>query len=80
MTPEELLTMLVNHHGPCMRICAYCPEDIKTAEIKECVEEMIRQQYITRKCNDDLLKELIKIRGAYLMATGKEYKGEDKDT
>ena len=39
MTPHELLDKLINYQGPCMRFCAYCPEDHNTAEIKECVEE-----------------------------------------
>ena len=73
MTPHELLDKLINYQGPCMRFCAYCPEDHNTAEIKECVEEMQRKIYLTEQCNDDLMKELIKIRRAYKEATGFEY-------
>ena len=38
---------------------------------------MQREIYITEQCNNDLMKELIKVRAAYLKATGKEYKDED---
>ena len=73
MTPHELLDKLINYQGPCMRFCAYCPEDHNTAEVKECVEEMIRKIYVTEQCNSDLMKELIKVRRAYKQATGKDY-------
>ncbi len=73
MTPQELIAKLVSYQGPCMRFCAYCPEDHNTAEVKECVEEMLRKIYVVEQCNDDLLKELIKIRRAYKEATGLEY-------
>lgn len=73
MTPSELLEKLVTYTGPCMRLCAYCPDDYNTKEVKECVEEMIRQQYVLKECYDDLMKELIEIRKAYKKETGKEY-------
>ena len=79
MTPNELIEKLVTHIGPCFRLCSYCPEDYNTAEVKECVEEMIRKIYVLQQTNDDLLKELIKIRRAYKNETGKEYKGSDKN-
>lgn len=76
MEPNELLSMLINYQGPCMRFCAYCPEDHNTAEIKECVEEMLRKIYVTEQCNKDLMKELIKIRHAYKEETGVEYRDD----
>ena len=76
MTPNELIQKLVNLQGPCMRFCVYCPEEHDAAEIKECVEEMQRQIYITQQCNDDLMKELIKIRRAYKEATGSDYRDD----
>ena len=78
MTPNELILMLTEKMGPCGRFCAYCPEDINTGEVKECVEEMQRKIYVVNQCNDDLTKELIKVRRAYKEATGKEYT-EEKD-
>ena len=39
---------------------------------------MIRKIYILKETNDDLLKELIKVRRAYKDETGKEYKGDDE--
>ena len=80
MTPEQLLNKLVSYKGPCFRICAYCPEDYDTKEVKECVEEMIRQQYVLKQCNDDLMKEIIQIRKAYKEATGREYPLERQGT
>ena len=74
MTPNELIIKLASEQGPCMRFCAYCPENFETAEVKACVEEMQRQIYNIQQCNDDLIKELIKVRLAYKQATGKEYK------
>ena len=76
MTPHEFLDKLINYQGPCMRFCAYCPEDHNTAEIKECVEEMIRKIYVVEQCNSDLMKELIKVRHAYKEATGVEYRDD----
>ena len=74
MTPHELITMLTDKLGPCGRFCAYCPEDVNTGEVKDCVEEMQRKIYIVEQCNDDLMKELIKVRAAYKEATGHEYR------
>ena len=73
MTPNELILKLASEQGPCTRFCAYCPENFETAEVKECVEEMQRKIYVVEQCNDDLMKELIKIRRAYKEATGIEY-------
>lgn len=68
MTPQELIFELVKKVGPCMRICAYCPEDFKTAEVKECVEGMVREIYSLRA-------ELDEIKQAYKEKTGEEYEG-----
>ena len=76
MTPQELVNKLVNYEGPCARMCSYCPEKNEVAEIKNCVEELIRKKYIAEQCNDDLLKELIEIRRAYKEATGVEYQND----
>ena len=73
MTPQELIVKLACYQGPCMRFCAYCPDDYNTAEVKECVEEMLRQIYRNQQTIDDLMKELIKVRQAYKDETGKEY-------
>lgn len=78
MSPNELIVMLTEKMGPCGRFCAYCPEDINTAEIKECVEDMQRTIYITKQCNDDLMKELIKVRRAYKEATGSDYRDDSE--
>lgn len=59
------------------RLCSYCPDDINTAEVKECVEEMQRQLYVRDEVVSDLTKELIKVRSAYRASTGKEYSDED---
>ena len=61
------------------RFCAYCPDDINTAEVKECVETMQKMLYTRDEVVRDLTKELIKIRRAYHQATGKEYKDGDDD-
>jgi hypothetical protein len=63
--------------GPCGRFCAYCPEDINTAEVKECVEKMYKKIYALQADKDMLLDDLIKIRAAYRSVAGKEYKNED---
>ena len=73
MTPQELIVKLATYQGPCMRLCSYCPDDYNTAEVKECVEEMLRQIYRNQQTIDDLMKELLKVRQAYKDETGKEY-------
>lgn len=77
MTPHELITMLTNQLGPCGRFCSYCPEDINTAEVKECVEKMYKEIYALQSDKDMLLEEIIKVRKAYREATGEEYKESD---
>lgn len=76
MTAHELIEKLVSFEGPCMRFCAYCPEELMTGEVKECVEELQRKVYVAEQCNKDLLKELIKIRKAYKDVTGIEYRDD----
>ena len=50
MTPNELIVMLASKLGPCGRFCAYCPDDINTAEVKDCVEDMQRKIYVAQQC------------------------------
>ena len=59
------------------RFCAYCPEDINTAEVKECVEGMYKEIYALQADKDALLEALIKTRAAYKRVTGKDYSDED---
>lgn len=73
MTPHELLLKLVTYTGPCLRICAYCPEDYNTAEVKECVEKMYKEIYALQADKDKLLEDLLKIRKAYKELSGHEY-------
>ena len=73
MTPHELIMMLASKIGPCFRVCAYCPEDLNTAEVKECVEKMYKEIYLLQADKDKLLEDLIKIRKAYKDIIGEEY-------
>ena len=73
MTPHELVIMLTNYQGPCMRFCCWCPEDHNTAEVKECVEGMYKEIYQLQSDKDKLLEDIIKIRKAYKEATGNDY-------
>ena len=73
MTPHELIQHLTTYQGPCMRFCAYCPEDTNTAEVKECVEKMYKHIYRLQADKDRLLEDLLAIRKAYREATGHEY-------
>ena len=73
MTAKELLNKLIMQEGPCMRLCSYCPENINTREVKECVENMIREIYALRSDKNEILEDLIKIRAAYREATGHDY-------
>lgn len=73
MTPHELILKLATYQGPCMRFCCYCPEDINTAQVKECVEKMYKQIYALQADKDKLIEDLMKIRQAYLEKTGEEY-------
>ena len=74
MTPHELITMLASYRGPCMRFCAYCPEDHNTAEVKECVEAMYKEIYSLQQDKDQLLEQIIKMNKAYKEATGNDYR------
>ena len=74
LTPKELIHKLTSYEGPCMRLCAYCPEDYNTRDVKECVEKLIRDNYALQQTNDEILEELIKVRNAYREATGYEYR------
>ena len=57
-----------------MRFCAWCPEDINTAEVKECVESMYKEIYALQADKDLLMENIVKIRTAYKNATGEDYK------
>ena len=39
-----------------MRVCAYCPEDFNTAEVKECVEKMYKEIYLLQQDKDKLME------------------------
>lgn len=43
MTPEQLLEDIENCEGPCLKLCAYCPEQMYLREIKEVVESLLRE-------------------------------------
>lgn len=63
-----------------MRFCAYCPENIETAEAKECIENMIRENYQLKQDYDKLMKAFLNCTIAYRKATGEYYKeSEDED-
>lgn len=76
MTPHKLIQQLINYQGPCMRFCAYCPEDHNTAEVKECVESMYKQIYLLQQDKDKLLEDIIKLHKAYKEATGHDYQDD----
>lgn len=61
-----------------MRFCSYCPEDTNTAEVKECVENMIKKIYALQADIDSLTEQLDNIKEAYKEKTGEDY--ESKDT
>ena len=76
LTPHELIMKLATYQGPCMRFCAYCPEDHNTAEVKECVEEMYKEIYLLQQDKDKILEDLIKLAKAYRDLTGHDYNEE----
>ena len=43
MTPEQLLEDIENCEGPCLKLCAYCPEQMYLREIKEVVESLLSE-------------------------------------
>ncbi len=73
MKPHEFLEKLISYRGPCYRLCAYCPEDFNTAEVKECVEEMIRENYKLRQDLDQLRESYDQLQTAYREATNIGY-------
>ena len=77
MTPKELIAKIVACEGPCGRMCAYCPEDFNTAEVKACVEKLIEENYALESDKDRLMKDFLKLSAAYRNATGHYYKGEE---
>lgn len=80
MTPHELIVLLAGKTGPCFRACAYCPEDLNTAEIKECVEGMLKTIYRLQADKDELLNDLVNINMEYRNVTGHDFKfGENKN-
>ena len=60
-----------------MRYCSYCPEEHDTAEVKECVEGMLKEIYLLQQDKDMLLKDILNLRAAYRSVAGKEYEDED---
>ena len=73
MTPHELIIKLIETVGPCGRICCYCDEVYDVAEMKECVENMLKEIYLLRSEKEMLMKDLIKIQSAYKEETGKDF-------
>lgn len=73
MTYEELLKDLVSRTGPCLRLCSYCPEYNDTAEVKECVEDLVREVYQLRLDNNALMVKLLDLSTAYKLETGKDF-------
>ncbi len=55
LTPEQLLEDIKNVEGPCLRMCAYCPEQAYLGEIKEVVEELLSE-------NKQLKEELERLK------------------
>lgn len=73
MTPHELIIKLSSYQGPCMRFCAWCPEDFNTAEVKACVESMYKELYKLQQDKDLLMEDLLKVQKAYKEVTGVDY-------
>jgi hypothetical protein len=74
MTPVELIVKLATYRGECMRFCAYCPDDFNTAEVKECVEKLVKDHYSLEKENEELLRDITALQSAYRKETGHDYK------
>lgn len=55
LTPEQLLEDIENVEGPCLRMCAYCPEQAYLGEIKEVVEALLSK-------NKQLKEELERLK------------------
>ena len=62
LSPKELIHKLTSYEGPCMRLCAYCPEDYNTRDVKECVEKLIRVNYALKQTNDEVIDERLHFR------------------
>ena len=43
LTPEQLLEDIENVEGPCLKMCAYCPEQAYLGEIKYVVETLLKE-------------------------------------
>ncbi len=74
MTYSELLNKLTACKGPCLRLCSYCPEVFEVAEIKECVENLVKTMYRLQTDKDALMVHLMDIYTAYKAETGKDFK------
>ncbi len=73
MEPAELIQKIISIKGPCLRTCAYCPESLDLGEIKECVENLIRENYDLQQRNDMLMKDIIRVVRAYQKETGRQF-------
>ena len=73
MTGHELIEKLTNQYGNCGRFCAYCPDEYDTAEVKECVESMLKEIYALRAKNEKLEEDLVRILANYRLKTGVDY-------
>lgn len=56
------------------RLCSYCPESFETAEVKECVENLVKTMYRLQMDKDALMAHLLDLYTAYKQETGKDYK------
>ena len=74
MTYKELLVKLTECSGDCIRLCSYCPESFETAEVKECVENLVKTMYRLQADKDALMAHLLDIYTAYKNETGKDFK------
>lgn len=61
-TAIEILNRLINCEGPCGRICSYCPEEFDLQTIKECIEDLIKENYQLNQSLDSALHNLIEER------------------
>lgn len=73
MTVHDLIERLEACEGPCLRFCAYCPEDLQVAETKECLEDMYREMYELQMQNKLLERELAAVKKKFKEVTGHEY-------
>lgn len=79
MTAHELIMKLTSDVGPCMRACAYCPDDPDTAEVKECVEALLKENYALKRHEDRLMRDLVSVLRAYRKETGHDYQFEENE-